>query len=288
MIRFLLAALLIAFLPSRALAWGEYGHRLTASIAWHYLTPAARAEVRRLLAKERLVETPGCELSTIQDASVWPDCIRAMGDRFSYTAPWHYQNIHVCKPFDVEANCPNDNCVSAQVERHARLLANPELPDREKLMSLAFLVHFVGDMHQPLHAGDAADLGGNRVRAAYGVKAPERMNLHRIWDSDLAERSLSEPPGNAEGLIAEITAEQAVAWVQGGVADWMKEAWAASGQYAYGKLDGVNVCEAPPRERVMVDERYIAETRAKVREQAKKAGVRLALMLNAALAPIKG
>lgn len=282
-LRLILGLLLLAAVPRPALAWGEYGHRTVASIAWAYLTPQAKTEVRRLLAKERLAETPTCPLKTIEDASVWPDCIKGLGDRFNYSFPWHYQNINVCQPFDIKKNCPDGNCVSAQIERHARLLANKDVPDREKLLSLAWLVHFVGDMHQPLHSGDAADRGGNDVKAAYGAKAPERMNLHRIWDSDLAERTLSEPPGDAAGLLSQIGAADAAAWRQGTLADWMREAWEASGQYAYGKLDGVKICEAAPKQRVMVNEHYVGETRDEVRERVKKAGVRLARLLNDAL-----
>jgi len=282
--RLLLALCALALLPRPAFAWGEYGHRSVASIAWAYLTPAAKAEVTRLLKAEAQVETPECPLKSIEDASYWPDCIRGMGDRFSYSYPWHYQNVHVCKGFDPKANCPDGNCVSAQIERHAKLLANPKIPDREKLMSLAWLVHFVGDMHQPLHAGDAADRGGNSVSAAYGLKAPDRMNLHRIWDSDLAERALSEPPGDSAGLLSQITPELATQWQQGGVADWHRDGWEASGRFAYGKLAGVNVCEAKPAQRVMVDEAYIAAVRETVREQTKKGGVRLARMLNVAFA----
>ena len=285
-LRLLAAVLTLSVLaPCPALAWGEYGHRTVASIAAAYLTPAARTEVARLLAREKLADTPTCPLKSIEDASYWPDCIRGLGDRFSYSFPWHYQNINVCEPFDVKARCPDGNCVSAQIDRHARLLADRKVPDRERLLSLAWLVHFVGDMHQPLHAGDAADRGGNDVRAAYGAKAPERMNLHRIWDSDLAERSLSQPPADARGLISQITPEQRAAWQQGGVAEWMQEAWTASGRYAYGKLQGVDVCAAKPQARVSIDERYVAETSATVREQAKRAGVRLAKLLSEALAP---
>lgn len=288
LLRILFALVVLAALPRPAFAWGEYGHRTVGTIAWAYLTPAARTEVRRLLAKEALAETPTCPLKTIEDAAYWPDCIRGLGDRFSYSFPWHYQNIHVCQPFDPKAKCPDGNCISAQIERHARLLVSDKVPDREKLLSLAWLVHFVGDMHQPMHSGDAGDRGGNDVRAAYGVKAPERMNLHRIWDSDLAERTLSEPPGDPAGLLSQITPEQAAAWRQGSLVDWQREAWEVSGRYAYGKLQGVKICEAAPKQRVMVDERYIAETREVVREQAKRAGVRLAKLLNEVLSPAKG
>ena len=282
--RLLLALCALALLPRPAFAWGEYGHRTLASIAWAHLTPAAKAEVTRLLKAEAQVETPECPLRTIEDASYWPDCIRGMGDRFNYSFPWHYQNIHVCKDFDAKANCPDGNCVSAQVTRHAKLIASPKIPDREKLMSLAWLVHFVGDMHQPMHSGDAADRGGNNVKAAYGYKAPERMNLHRIWDSELAERSLSEPPGDVAGLLSQITPALADQWRQGGVADWLRDGWQASKTYTYGKLPAVDVCVAPPTARVLIDEAYVAATRETVREQTKKGGVRLAKMLNEAFA----
>ena len=92
--------------------------------------------------------------------------------------------------------CKDGHCVSAQIERQARLLADVKVPERERLMALAFLVHFVGDLAQPMHAGDRGDLGGNRVAANYGLVGG-RTNLHSIWDGYLAERAISTPPGGA-------------------------------------------------------------------------------------------
>ena len=277
---FALAAL--AALPRPALAWGEYGHRTVASIAWAYLTPAARIEVRRLLAREATAGTPMCPLNTIEDASYWPECARGLGDRFSYSFPWHYQNNHVCGSFDVKANCPDGNCVSAQIERHARLLKDTKVPDREKLLSLAWLVHFVGDMHQPMHSGDAADRGGNNVRAAYGAKAPERMNLHRIWDSDLAERALTEPPTVTPISIA--AADRRV-MAAGSIAGWAREGWEVSRTVVYPQLrDFPDSCPVKSDVRPVVDAAYIAAAKAPLRLQVERAGVRLAMLLNTALA----
>ncbi|WP_310476177.1 S1/P1 nuclease, partial [Sandarakinorhabdus sp.] len=94
------------FWAQPALAWGEYAHRMTGSIAWNQFTPAARAEVRRLLRAEPGLQTPECRITSTEDASVWPDCVRGQyRDRFAFSAPWHYQNISVCEPFDVAAKC---------------------------------------------------------------------------------------------------------------------------------------------------------------------------------------
>ena len=88
-------------------------------------------------ARQASLDTPECPARTIEEASVWPDCIRAQGDRFSYTATWHYQNVNICRPFDLETPCRDGNCVSAQIERHLRLLKDHSLPARERLASLA-------------------------------------------------------------------------------------------------------------------------------------------------------
>ena len=114
------------------------------------------------------------------------------------------------------------NCLSAQIERNARLLADPQVPRREKLIALAFLVHFVGDLHQPMHAGDHGDLGGNKVAVSYGLIAGH-TNLHGIWDGWLAERALTTPPSGAAALLAEVLPAERAAIAAGSVEDWSRE-----------------------------------------------------------------
>ncbi|WP_310474629.1 S1/P1 nuclease [Sandarakinorhabdus sp.] len=277
-----------------ALAWGEYAHRLTGSIAWNQLTPAARAEVRRLLRAEPGLQTPECRITSTEDASVWPDCVRGQyRDRFAFSAPWHYQNINVCEPFDVAAKCWNGDCVTAQIPRQQAILADRTRPAHERLQAFAFLVHFVGDMHQPLHLGDKSDLGGNNVRAAFGFKSPERMNLHRIWDSELAERALTEPPAIAPQRI---TLAQRRAFASGPIDTparvglWAREAWDISRNVAYPELQGTpDSCPIPDAARRdlprgMVTPDYVAKATPAVRDQVTKAGTRIALLVNEALA----
>ena len=123
--RLCLALLLLLLLPAPASAWWEYGHGTVARIAYMNVSPATRARIDRLLAQGRLLDTPTCSVRTIELASYWPDCIKTLGERFSYASPWHYQNVDICRPFDQAAPCRDGNCVSAQIERS--FLANTAL-----------------------------------------------------------------------------------------------------------------------------------------------------------------
>jgi hypothetical protein len=280
--RFLLILALL-LIPSPGLAWWEYGHQTVARIAWLEVTPRTRAELARLLAQSRLLETPTCPARTIAEASYWPDCAKELGDRFSHASPWHYQNVEICRPFDLEAACRDGNCVSAQVERQARLLADRSLPLRERVMALAFLVHFMGDLHQPMHAGDHGDLGGNRLRLSYGVIAG-RTNLHLAWDGYLAERGMSTPPGDARGILSELSPADKAAMRAGDVAAWSREGWEVSREFAYGTVLA-DPCAAPPAERPVITEAITRRLIPIVRRQAARGGIRLARILDAALDP---
>ena len=239
----LLMGLLVALLPTPALAWWEYGHETVAKIALAEVKPATRVRVRAMMRQGALLETPTCKVDTVEGLAYWPDCIKGLRDRFSYAFSWHYQNADVCKPFDLKPACADGNCVSAQVTRNTKLLADKSLPMRERLMALAFLVHFVGDLHMPLHAGDRGDLGGNRVKASYGIFAGSRLNLHAIWDGYLAERAISTPPGGAKGLLSEIHPGMA----DGTVEDWSRESWQVAHDATYATAMGDPCGPVPAR-----------------------------------------
>lgn len=281
--RLLLFALLL--LPSPAFAWWEYGHGTVARIAWLEISPGTRTELRRLMAAERLLETPTCRVDTIEALSYWPDCVKALGERFSHASPWHYQNVDICQPFDLAEPCRDGNCVSAQIERHARLLADPNVPRRERLIALAFLVHFMGDLHQPMHAGDHGDLGGNRVRILYGIIP---TNLHAAWDGYLADRGMSTPTSHADGIRSELGEEDKAAMRQGDVAAWSREGWEASREFAYGSILA-DPCALPPgtvpAEPPVITEEITRRLIPIVRRQAARGGIRLARILDEAFQP---
>ena len=278
-----LAILIALSAASPARSYWEYGHESVAGIAWQQMRPDTRRAVARLLAQQRLLDTPTCPAGTIEQASVWADCIKPLGDRFAYAYSWHYQNVNVCQPFDLKGPCKDGHCVSAQIERNARLLADPAVPQREKIMALAFLVHFVGDLHQPMHAGDHADLGGNKVAANYGMIGG-RTNLHSIWDGWLAERAITTPPANASGLLGQISRAERERIAAGSVEEWSREQWAKARDLAYKTIVG-DPCGSAPTTRPTLTEAQVQALIPAVRENVAAGGIRLARLLDDALGP---
>lgn len=280
MIRRLLLALALIVVASPAQAYWEYGHETVATIAYRNVSPATRAKIDAMLRRGSLLETPTCPVRTIEEASVWPDCVKPLGERFSYAFSWHYQNVDVCKPFDLKAACKDGNCVSAQITRDMKLLKDPKVPLRERVQALVFLVHFVGDLHMPLHAGDRGDLGGNRVKAAYGVYATERLNLHSIWDGLLAERAISTPPS----IVRTYSPAERATIAAGTVEDWSRESWEVSRDYAYAPAYGGDACGPAPEGRVTLDAATIEKLVPVAQLQVERGGLRLARLLDEAFA----
>jgi nuclease S1 len=282
MLQRLAALLALLFASSPAAAWWEYGHYSVARVARLEVKPATRAAIRRLIARSAELETPTCPIRTIEDASYWPDCIKTLGERFSYAYAWHYQNVDICKPFDLTAACKDGHCVSRQIERNARLLADETLPGRERLMAMAFLVHFVGDLHQPLHAGDKSDRGGNDFKADYGFIP---SNIHAIWDGYLADRGISTPPPDAAGILSEWTPADRVEMRGGTVEDWSRESWSAAREFGYGLLMA-DPCGPLPTTRPRLDAAAIERLIPIVRRQVARGGLRLARLLDEALGTV--
>ena len=266
-----------------AFGWWDFGHKTTATIAWDHVKPQTRTAVKQLLRHERAVETPACPLKTLEDASFWPDCIKGLGARFEYAFSWHYQNADVCKPFDLKAACKDGHCVSHQIDRNAKLLADKDVPPRERLIALAFLSHFVGDLHMPLHAGDRVDRGGNDVKAAYGM-VEGRINLHLLWDGYLAERAITTPPSGPAGIAQGLTVQTQEQLSAGTTEDWSRESWTLAKDVTYATALGGNPCGAVPT-RARIDDATIERLVPVVRQQMLKGGLRLARLLDSALSP---
>jgi hypothetical protein len=149
-----LAIVLIAasVVPARAFAWGGEGHRIVAEIAEQYLEPGAARQIRELLAIDN--ET------TLSDVASWADQIRPQRRE---TAPWHFVDIPVsAQRYDAPRDCRSDDCIVARLEQFIAALRqdSSKPPSRERLEGLKFVVHFMGDLHQPLHVSDNGDRGG--------------------------------------------------------------------------------------------------------------------------------
>ena len=194
-------SLLSSLLAPSALAWSNLGHRLVGDLAQRHLTPAANAQVAELLAGE-------AEPSLAGVASWADDLRRSDADAFKSTASWHYINFPVgtCT-YRPERDCKDGNCVVGQIERQRALLVDRTLPLATRRDALKFLVHLVGDVHQPLHSGNRTDKGGNGFQVslrtdlrpeAYAqrdyVDGVMGTNLHSVWDYYLlASAGLSAP-----------------------------------------------------------------------------------------------
>ena len=274
----LLSILLVLLTPlAPAQAYWEYGHETVALIAQTNMSVKTRGAVQRLLRAAPLLGTPQCPLRDMKDVSVWADCIKGDRIRWGYTNSWHYQNVDICKPFDLKSACADGNCVSAQIDRNVALLKNKSLPAHVRLEALAFLVHFVGDLHQPLHAGDHEDRGGNDLKASYGVMPG--YNLHSVWDGLLADRALSAAPA----IARRFTADEKSAMVAGSTRDWSMENWAVSRDIAYRRAVDGDPCGPKPQMPVTIDEADVAASRTALRLQVERGGLRLARLLEEAL-----
>ncbi|MHA7820156.1 MAG: S1/P1 nuclease [Erythrobacter sp.] len=276
-----LACIIALLVPAPAQAWGFYAHRKTAEIAMANVSPATRAKIARLMRSQRLVGTPECELADIEDASVWPDCIRRSFWRWGYTSAWHYQTQPICEEYDVRKNCPGGNCVAAQITRAHLVLSDESLPDNVRLEALAFMVHFAGDIHMPLHSGDREDRGGNDRETDYGI-VPD-LNLHWIWDGPLAERAISDP---ADPVARRYSSAEVAELGGGEPADWGRESWEISRSFVYPTaFDTENVCAADlPGETALTQEDIVRGVPI-AKRRVQQAGIRIAQLLESAFAP---
>lgn len=182
-------ALLLLTLCLPAFGWGRLGHALVGALAQEHLSPAARAEVDHLLAGE---PDP-----TLAGVASWADDLRdADPPRFKATSKWHYINAKGggCG-FDEARDCPGGDCVVSAIRTQLAILGDRGQPLEARRDALKFVVHLVGDVHQPMHAGDRTDAGGNGYQISLRTDlAPEAYarnkyadgvmgtNLHSVWD----------------------------------------------------------------------------------------------------------
>ena len=253
-------ACLLIGLPLPALAWGPQGHEIVALIAEQHLSGAARAEVAQLLGGSAMM---------VHDSN-WADEIR---DRRRDTGSWHYVDIPLtARGYDSKRDCPDGDCVVAQIENDLHILANRRLSDGARREALRFLIHFAADVHQPLHAEDNDDRGGNQVRVYMGRS---RATLHRVWDSDVVEALGPGAEGAAGRIERSLSPQERKAWASGTPAQWADEAHAIARDRIYPQLQG--------RHELRLPRDYAWQQTPIVRMQLARAGLRLAWLLNTVL-----
>jgi hypothetical protein len=269
----------IATLAGEVSAWDEQGHRIVCRIAFELLSDQGRALVRTTREWEPFVSNPDNEPRTtpsFEASCVWPDDARH--DTHLDTYEYHFINVPKAAPELLLArDCAALDCVLVAIQRYAQYLARTPEGDREKgrqAEALRFLGHFVGDLHQPLHVSHAEDRGGNSLAVTW---FGQPTNLHKVWDALIAERGSLTTEQDALALVADITAEERQRWATFDGVGWARESLQQARQVAYVQPDGTDVLPG-----TALAEPYFARALPVVREQLKKAGVRLAHLLNAA------
>jgi hypothetical protein len=221
--------------------------------------------------------------TTLEAVAVWADEIT---DTPAARPAWHYDNRPVCGSAPKARYCPDGQCNSEQLKRLTVVLGDAQAAARERNEALKWVVHLVGDIHQPLHAADNADRGGNRVAVALsGVRTRGRESLHRAWDNDLVTlalhtRNRQQPPADIDGLA--VAAQRLLQDAGEGSPDgWAFESnhLARNVAYAYTSF----ACDSVPPGIVVLDAPYQRDAEDIVHERLLLAGARLAALLNRVL-----
>jgi len=273
-----------------AQAWGPEGHAIIADIAESHLSPVAATEVKRLLATEGH--------SKLDEVSSWADDYR--GTHLE-TGPWHFVDIPLRTPSYSEArDChydqndnmvPEQTCIVAKLPEYVATLADKTKSDDDRLVALKFVVHFAGDSHQPLHAENNSDRGGNNIHLTY---FKHTTNLHAVWDGGVIEHHYgwklgpnysfdhTAVAGAAADLDSSISSADRLSWaptrllisINDRAVDWANEAHTLA-PAAYDNL--------PDKRTGQWATAYQAYAWPVIENRLQRAGVRLSGILNEAL-----
>jgi hypothetical protein len=197
-----------SLVPTPALAWGKTGHRVVASIADTQLSGLARANVEQILGYGE----------GLDEAATWPDDMRADPSPFwqKQASPWHYVTLNDLT-YD---HAPPEGDALEALDKFSKTLRDPNASRADKQTALRFIVHLVGDLHQPLHAGKCCDKGGNDVKVTWFGKP---TNLHAAWDSALVDEEQLSFSELAARLERHISPADVVAWWDVNPLDWSTE-----------------------------------------------------------------
>jgi len=274
-----------------AFSWGDDGHKAIALVAEPCLTAEAKQAVESLLS----LDTSNLTKHDIASEATWADRYRDQNNRqdhYQQTQHWHFTDIEIDHP-DLTAACfgrrplPDgvlasnglaQACAVDKIMQFQVELASPRIDAEERLFALQFILHVVGDIHQPLHSSDNHDRGGNDVKVTVdGFSHRPRDNLHAFWDTQFVDAIAMPPTELARQLRAMITPADAASWAVGTLDDWVMESFQVAKSDVYGR---------PPLSSAQVqhlDAAYVATAEMDVTVQLSRAGVRLANLLNSTL-----
>ena len=207
---FLIAAAVAVSLPSPAAAWGQLGHRVIGEIADERISGKTRAEIELILGQEDLAE-----------ASTWADEERSNSAVFwqREAGPYHYVTVPEGQTY-AEVGAPEEGDALSVLDRFVATVRDPSASREDKALALRFIVHIVGDVHQPLHAGNGDDRGGNDVKVRW---FGDSTNLHSVWDSKMIEGQNLSYTEYATWLNRQIEPSETIAWWDANPQVWIGE-----------------------------------------------------------------
>ena len=240
-------------------AWGVTGHRVVAEIAENHLTNRAKRKLKKLIGKQKLAYWAN-----------WPDNVRNSPE-WKNISTWHYVNIppqETKEQFIEQLKNNNKPNIYTAIQNVKGVIVDKNMPDADREIYLRFLVHFLGDMMQPMHTGREEDLGGNLIKIQFFKKD---TNLHSLWDSGLIDNTKYSYTEFAR--VLDVKSKEEIKQIQSGsLEDWLYESHQAANQlYASVK----------PGENYSYD--YQEQYQELLERQLLHAGLRLAKILNEVL-----
>jgi S1/P1 Nuclease len=290
----LISLTVAAWAPASAWAWGDEGHMIVAAVAQNFLEPGVRDQMNSLLS----ADTDELTHADFASRATWADKYRdsdrhTTKQRYNATHLWHFVDIELDNP-NLETACFNfpklpagttatkgtdKDCVVDKINQFKAELANSRTAVLERIIAFKFVLHFVGDVHQPLHTADDHDQGGNKKFIIFGRRTTCAI-LHSYWDDNLVLKLGHDHQMVADELANEFRGQSST-WMTGEPSDWAQESFQKGRDFAY-KLG-----TAVPNERnepcFEISPQYDDDALPVVREQLAKAGMRLAMVLNQAL-----
>lgn len=243
--------LILPFLINQAFAYGQTGHRVVGLVAEQHLSKKARKKVQQILANNSLAEVANYMDDVKSDPA------------YNHTHDWHWVTIPDSLKYEQTQKNPSGDIIM-KIEELVQALKAGKLTSVQEQENLKFLIHLVGDLHQPLHVGGKDDAGGNNVKLQWFGQS---SNLHRVWDSDIIEgKDLSYT--ELASFLNEPDKAQVKSWQNGGVRDWAYEMMTFRTQVYAIPVDG------------KLGYRYSYDNFDTIQQLLLQGGIRLAGLLN--------
>ncbi|MFV0238200.1 MAG: S1/P1 nuclease [Flavobacteriales bacterium] len=244
---------ILLFATSLLFAWGPTGHRAIAEVAQNYLSKKAKRKISKLLDQHNMAYW-----------STYADVIRSDKEYKKYES-WHYVNFQYSEDYLKATKNPEGDVIYA-INHCILVLEDKKSSEKEKAFHLKLLIHFIGDLHQPLHVGDEENLGGNTLKVEW---FREKSNLHRVWDEGMLDQYKMSYVELANSFVP-LTREKRLVVEKGTLLDWAYESRELAEKTVYPSI----------KETTKLNYRYMYNYFPIIEKQIEKAGVRLAKVLN--------